>query len=202
MISSTLLDRFHVVAEMMKEYEFMPGIVLPKGVKFIGKAKADFDARRIIVDINMLQYGTAEIKMQGVMLDGRANPGMVSKYTDPLINGLPLIFLSSLLSSTASAAQDMTSTVTWAGTSYEYTSATTKNILLEGTADTLDNFSNVLTRIYSRQKPVIQVYRNIPVYIQFTEKMPLSTLMGAGVARYKASKEMPEAGARVRPENL
>lgn len=196
MISSTLLDRFHVVAETVEEYEFMPGIVLPKGVRFIGKATPDFDSRRILVDVNMLQYGNAEIKMEGVMLDGRANPGMVTKYSDPLMNGLPLIFLSSILSSTATMAQETTESYTWNGNAYDRPKWNTENILLEGAGDALDNFSDVLMQIYARKKPVIQVKRNIPVYVQFTHKMPLSTLLGAGVARYK--NDPAEGGAVVR----
>lgn len=196
MISSTLLDRFHVVAETTEEYEFMPGIVLPKGVRFIGKATPDFDARRILVDVNLMQYGNAEIKMEGVMLDGRANPGMVTKYSDPLVNGLPLIFLSSILSSTATMAQETTESYTWNGTAYDRPKWNTENILLEGAGDALDNFSDVLMHIYARKKPVIQVKRNIPVYVQFTHKMPLSTLLGAGVARYKT--DPAEGAAEVR----
>lgn len=196
MISSTLLDRFHVVAETTEEYEFMPGIVLPKGVRFIGKATPDFDTRRILVDVNIMQYGSAEIKMEGVMLDGRANPGMVTKYSDPLVNGLPLIFLSSILSSTATMAQKTTESYTWNGTAYDRPKWNAENILLEGAGDALDNFSDVLMQVYARKKPVIQVKRNLPVYVQFTHKMPLSTLLGAGVARYKT--DPAEGAAEVR----
>ena len=85
---------------------------------------------------------------------------------------------------------------TWNGTAYDRPKWNTENILLEGAGDALDNFSDVLMHIYARKKPVIQVKRNIPVYVQFTHKMPLSTLLGAGVARYKT--DPAEGAAEVR----
>ena len=71
LVSSTLLDRFQPCMQTTERIQVAPGFWLPAGTYFLGTAKADFDARRIVVDVNRLQYGNSVVPLKGVMLDGR-----------------------------------------------------------------------------------------------------------------------------------
>ena len=185
LFSSTKTDKFQAIAETTAPFEFLPGYVLPAGVRFIGKATPDFDSRRMIVDVTKLQYGAAEVNMKGVMTDYRGNPGMVTKYQDPLMQGIPIIAFTSLLSAAASAAQDMTTKTNYNGDSYETPEFNGKNVALQGASNTMNNVSSILTQHYAQKQPVIQVKNNYKVMIQFSEKLPLETLVEAGVVTMK-----------------
>lgn len=184
LVSSMLLDRFFVVAETTEPYEIMPGYVLPAGVRFLGKPTADMEARRMLVDVNKLQFGTAEINIKGCMLDYRGNPGLVTKYIDPLNQALFPILLTSLASATAAAMQDMTTyhnTVT--GESYERPAFNAGNAVLQGTSNALSSVSSIMLQGQMRKQPTIIVKAGIPVQVQISEKLVLDSLIETGVVK-------------------
>lgn len=181
-VSSSKLDQFFVCAETTEPFEIMRGYILPAGVKFLGKSTPDMEARRIIVNVDRLQYKQTEVKVSGMMLDYRGNPGLVTKYVDPLNQAIWPILLTSLASSTASAMQDMTGRInSQTGEYYEQADFSAKNAALEGTANALNNISGMLFQAQMRKQPVIIVKAGIPIIIQISEKLGLDNLIESGV---------------------
>lgn len=183
-VSSTMLDRYFVTAETAEPYEIMPGYVLPAGVRFLGKPIADMEARRILVDVNKLQYGSTEINIKGCMLDYRGNPGLVTKYIDPMNQIMLPMLITSLASATAAAMQDMTTyknTVT--GDSYERPAFNSSNAVLQGTSTAINSMSQMMMQAQLRKQPIIIVKSGIPIQIQISEKLILDSLIDTGVVR-------------------
>ena len=182
LVSSAMNERFIAIAETMEPFEFTPGFVLPKGVLFLGKVTPDFDSRRMFVDVERMQYSNVDIAIEGVMLDQRSNPGMVTKYVDPLTQSTGIILLSNMIAATASALQETSTYINnQTGEREEYTKKTPKNAMYEGLASTLQTQSQILMEAQARKKPVILVKEGIPVKIQITSKMPLDVLVESGV---------------------
>ena len=184
MVSSMLLDRFFVVAETTEPYEIMPGYILPAGVRFLGKPTADMEARRMLVDVNKMQYGSTELDLKGCMLDYRGNPGLVTKYIDPLNQAIFPVLLTSLASATAAAMQDMTTyhnSVT--GDSYERPTFNAENAVLQGTSNALNSVSSIMLQQQLRKQPTIIVKSGIPVQVQISEKLVLDSLIDTGIVK-------------------
>ena len=84
LISYTVMQDFYAVIETTESYPISVGVTLPAGVRFLGKVIPDFESRRIIVRVERMQYKDVEMPVSGIVLDERGNPGLVSKYIDPL----------------------------------------------------------------------------------------------------------------------
>lgn len=182
--SSTLLDGYWVSATTTEDFEIMKGYTLPKGVHFLGKAKADMDSRRIIVQIEQLQYNQSTVKVKGMLLDRKGSPGLVSKYVDPLNQAMFPILLSSFASATADALQDMTGYYNRIdGSYYERPDFDTGNAALQGASDALDDVSKIIARRASSKKPVIIVRSGIDVKVQISDKLTMDKLIESGVVR-------------------
>lgn len=181
LISSSMIDRFFAVIETTQRVEISGGHYLPQGVRFLGKVRADFESRRLIVDITKLQYGDVDVNVEGILLDVRGNPGIVTKYIDPLQQSLWSTFLPNMLAAAASAAKEMYEYVD--GDGYYRTSAkpTLENAAYQGASDALRMQSQILLEIQSRKKPVILAHSGLQVQVQLTQKLPLDLLMEAGV---------------------
>lgn len=182
LISSTALEQFYAVVETTSDCEIQPGLSLPAGTRFLGKVVPDFDSRRIFVRIEKMQYGDVEMPVSGIVLDERGNPGLVSKYIDPLNQAMWGSLLPNILAAAADAAQDMTEYYDEDyGVERERPEFSTENVALQGAADALRMQSRILMEMQSRKKPVIIVNRNIPVQIQISERIPLEILIESGV---------------------
>lgn len=183
-MSSLLLDRYYVSSTTQRDIEIAPGYILPRGTKFLGKPTSDFESRRIVVDINKVQYGSSELNLKGVLLDGRQSPGLVTKYVDPMNSAIWAALPLSIASATAAALQD---TATYynsnTGQTYESTAWSGKNAVLEGTAEALSNVTEIITEMHRRKKPVIIVRSGIDVNVQISEKLPLDRLIASGIVR-------------------
>lgn len=182
LISSTVMQDFYAVIETTESYPISVGITLPAGVRFLGKVIPDFESRRIIVRVERMQYKDVEMPVSGIVLDERGNPGLVSKYIDPLNQAMWGSLLPNMLAAAADAAQDMTD---YYDDDYdierERPEFSEKNIALQGAADALRLQAQILTEMQMRKKPVIIVNKDIPVMIQVTDRIPLETLLEAGV---------------------
>lgn len=181
LISSSIIDRFLAVAETTEKIEVADGYFLPAGARFLGKVHADMDARRLVVNINRLQFGSVDMEVEGILLDSRGNPGIVTKYIDPLQQSLWSSMLPNILSAAASAAQEMYDYVDRDGYYREAPRATWENAGYQGLADALDTQAQIMMEIQSRKKPVILAHSGIPVQIQLTQKLPLDILIEAGI---------------------
>lgn len=183
-VSSANLDKYFVRATTTSPFEIMPGFVLPAGVKFLGRPTADYDSRRMIVNIEKLQYKNVELKLSGIMLDYRGNPGLVTKYIDPLNQAILPTMLTSFASAAATAAQDMTTSYN-ANTGEEYDRPTysLSNAAWQGAAGGLSSLSNNIFNAYMKKKPVIIVKAGIPVYVQMSEKLLMEHLVESGVVQ-------------------
>lgn len=182
--SSTLLEGYLVSATTTEPFEIEKGYTLPTGVKFLGTATPDMDSRRIIVKIGQLQYGSSVVKVDGMLLDGRGSPGLVTKYVDPLDRALLPIVLTSFASATAEALQDMTGYYNRIdGGYYERPDFDAGNAALQGTADTLETAANLIANSAARKKPVIFVKSGIPVNVQISSKLTMDKLVESGVVK-------------------
>lgn len=182
--SSTLLDGYWVTATTSEDFEIMKGYTLPKGVRFLGKAKADTDARRIIVTIEKMQYASSTVKVKGMLLDKKGSPGLVSKYIDPLDQAMFPILLTSFASATADALQDMTTyynAIT--GTYYSASDFNAGNAALQGGADALEDVSRLIARRAYSKKPIIIVRSGIEVKVQISDKLTMDKLVESGIVR-------------------
>ena len=182
LISSTVMQDFYAVIETTESYPISVGITLPAGVRFLGKVIPDFESRRIIVRVERMQYKDVEMPVSGIVLDERGNPGLVSKYIDPLNQAMWGSLLPNMLAAAADAAQDMTD---YYDDDYdierERPEFSERNVALQGAADALRLQAQILTEMQMRKKPVIIVNKDIPVMIQVTGRIPLETLLEAGV---------------------
>lgn len=182
LISSVALQDFYAVVETTESFSVSSGLQLPAGVRFLGKVLPDFESRRIIVKIERMQYGDVEMPVSGIVLDERGNPGLVSKYVDPLNQAMWGSLLPNMLAAAADAAQDM---VSYYDEDYdeerERPEFSEKNVALQGAADSLRLQAQILTEMQSRKKPVIIVNKDIPVLVQITERIPLEILLESGV---------------------
>lgn len=182
LISSAALQDFYAVVETTESFSVASGAELPAGVRFLGKVLPDFESRRIIVKIEKMQYGDVEMPVSGIVLDERGNPGLVSKYVDPLNQAMWGSLLPNMLAAAADAAQDM---VSYYDEDYdeerERPEFSEKNVALQGAADSLRLQAQILTEMQSRKKPVIIVNKDIPVLVQITERIPLEILLESGV---------------------
>lgn len=183
-VSSAMLDRYFVTAETTEPYEIMPGYILPVGVKFLGKPTIDLEARRILVDVNKLQYKSTEINIKGCMLDYRGSPGLVTKYIDPMNQIMLPMLITSLASATASAMQEMaTVTNKVTGDSYERPAFSAENAVLQGTSNAIGSVSEMMMQAQLRKQPIIIVKSGIPIQVQISEKLVLDTLIATGVIK-------------------
>ncbi len=182
LISSTVMQDFYAVIETTESYPISVGITLPAGVRFLGKVIPDFESRRIIVRVERMQYKDVEMPVSGIVLDERGNPGLVSKYIDPLNQAMWGSLLPNMLAAAADAAQDMTD---YYDDDYdierERPEFSERNVALQGAADALRLQAQILTEMQMRKKPVIIVNKDIPVMIQVTDRIPLEILLEAGV---------------------
>ncbi len=182
LISSTVMQDFYAVIETTESYPISVGITLPAGVRFLGKVIPDFESRRIIVRVERMQYKDVEMPVSGIVLDERGNPGLVSKYIDPLNQAVWGSLLPNMLAAAADAAQDMSQYYSvYYDEERERPEFSEKNIALQGAADALRLQAQILTEMQMRKKPVIIVNKDIPVMIQVTDRIPLETLLEAGV---------------------
>ena len=182
LISSTVMQDFYAVIETTEGFPMSNGITLPAGVRFLGKVIPDFESRRIIVRVERMQYKDVEMPVSGIVLDERGNPGLVSKYIDPLNQAMWGSLLPNMLAAAADAAQDM---VSYYDDDYdierERPEFSERNVALQGAADALRLQAQILTEMQMRKKPVIIVNKDIPVMIQVTDRIPLEILLEAGV---------------------
>ena len=182
LISSTAIQDFYAVIETTESLSIDGRLSLPAGVRFLGKVVPDYESRRIFVKVEKMQYRDVEMPVSGVVLDERGNPGLVSKYVDPLNQAMWGTLIPNMLAAAADAAQDM---VTYYDRDYyeerERPEFSTKNVALQGTADALRVQAQILTEIQMRKKPVIIVNKDIPVLVQVTGRVPLDILLEAGV---------------------
>ena len=182
LISSTVMQDFYAVIETTEGFPMSNGITLPAGVRFLGKVIPDFESRRIIVRVERMQYKDVEMPVSGIVLDERGNPGLVSKYIDPLNQAMWGSLLPNMLAAAADAAQDMTD---YYDDDYdierERPEFSERNVALQGAADALRLQAQILTEMQMRKKPVIIVNKDIPVMIQVTDRIPLEILLEAGV---------------------
>lgn len=182
LISSTVMEDFYAVIETTEGFPMSNGITLPAGVKFLGKVIPDFESRRIIVRVERMQYKDVEMPVSGIVLDERGNPGLVSKYIDPLNQAVWGSLLPNMLAAAADAAQDMSQYYSvYYDEERERPEFSEKNIALRGAADALRLQAQILTEMQMRKKPIIIVNKDIPVMIQVTDRIPLETLLEAGV---------------------
>lgn len=181
LVSSKALEQYFAVVETTENVEVFPGMYLPKGVRFLGKAESDYDSRRIYVTVSRLQYGTVDMGVNGVVLDERGTAGLVTKYIDPMNQAMWSTLLPNLLSAAASAAQDMTTAYTRYGEEYEEPKFNAKNVALQGIANSMQLQSQIILETQSRKKPVIIVKSGIPVSIQLRERLPMGILLDAGI---------------------
>jgi len=182
LISSTAIQDFYAVVETTESLSIDGRLSLPAGVRFLGKVVPDYESRRIFVKVEKMQYRDVEMPVSGVVLDERGNPGLVSKYVDPLNQAMWGTLIPNMLAAAADAAQDM---VTYYDETYdeerERPEFSTKNVALQGTADALRVQAQILTEIQTRKKPVIIVNKDIPVLVQVTGRVPLDILLESGV---------------------
>jgi len=182
LISSTAIQDFYAVIETTESFPISTGVMLPPGVRFLGKVVPDFESRRIIVRVEKMQYKDVEMPVSGIVLDERGNPGLVSKYVDPLNQAMWGSLLPNILAAAADAAQDMTD---YYDEDYdmerERPEFSERNIALQGAADALRLQSQILMEMQMRKKPVIIVNKDIPVMIQVTDRIPLEILLESGV---------------------
>jgi len=182
LISSTAIQDFYAVVETTESLSIDGRLSLPAGVRFLGKVVPDYESRRIFVKVEKMQYRDVEMPVSGVVLDERGNPGLVSKYVDPLNQAMWGTLIPNMLAAAADAAQDM---VTYYDEAYdeerERPEFSTKNVALQGTADALRVQAQILTEIQTRKKPVIIVNKDIPVLVQVTGRVPLDILLESGV---------------------
>jgi len=182
LISSTAIQDFYAVVETTESLSIDGRLSLPAGVRFLGKVVPDYESRRIFVKVEKMQYRDVEMPVSGVVLDERGNPGLVSKYVDPLNQAMWGTLIPNMLAAAADAAQDM---VTYYDRDYyeerERPEFSTKNVALQGTADALRVQAQILTEIQMRKKPVIIVNKDIPVLVQITGRVPLDILLESGV---------------------
>lgn len=184
LISSKAAENFFARAVTTEAFEVSPGYVLPPGSVFLGRVRSDFDARRIYVEVEHLQVGATEVAVKGTMLDERGNPGLVTKYIDPLNQALWSSILPSMAAAVADAAKEYTKTVNSVTGATEYTTKpTARNTAYQGMGDALRLQSEILLEMQARKKPVILVKSGIPVMIQTTEKIPLELLVESRAIR-------------------
>jgi len=182
LISSTVMQDFYAVIETTEGFPMSNGVTLPAGVRFLGKVIPDFESRRIIVRVERMQYKDVEMPVSGIVLDERGNPGLVSKYIDPLNQAVWGSLLPNMLAAAADAAQDMSQYYSvYYDEERERPEFSEKNIALQGAADALRLQAQILTEMQMRKKPVIIVNKDIPVMIQVTDRIPLETLLESGV---------------------
>jgi len=180
LISSSYLGRFFAVAKTTEPVRIEKNIFLPAGVEFLGKITADFDSRRMIVNVTTLRYNNITLPAEGMMMDKHGNPGMVSKYVDPMSNTWDML-IPNIIAAAAECGQDM---VEWYNDDGDYNSEpvyNTENVLRQGVADTMQVQSQIMMEAKASKKPVIIVRKGIPIQIQVTKKIPLDILFEAGI---------------------
>jgi len=157
-------------------------IELPAGVKFLGRVISDFDSRRIFVEVKTMQYKDVSIPVSGVVLDGEtSNPGLLSKYIDPINQAAWGLLIPNLLSAAAEAGQEMETVRTSDGYIYDRPKYTAENMVRQGLANTMSSVAGMLTEAYLKKKPVMLVNAGIPVKIQITQTIPLDVLLESGM---------------------
>jgi uncharacterized protein YdcH (DUF465 family) len=182
LISSTAMQDFYAVVETTENFPVSTGLTLPAGVRFLGKVIPDFESRRVLVKVERMQYGDVEMPVSGIVLDERGNPGLVSKYIDPLNQAMWGSLLPNMLAAAADAAQDMTDYYNdYYDEERRRPEFSDKNVALQGAADALRLQSQILMEMQMRKKPVIIVNKDIPVMIQVSERIPLEILLESGV---------------------
>lgn len=166
-------NNFWIVATTKDDIFIEPNFILPKNTRFLGKARPDYAARRMVVNIERMQAGTAEIAVKGMLLDKRGNAGLVTKYVDARQQAMWSSLIPNLLSAFASSAQDLYDVERRDEDGYRYTEkrpeASMKNAALEGMASTFQDQAKLIEDI-NRDKPsIIIVESGIDVQVQLTE---------------------------------
>lgn len=181
LISSPVLEKFMAVIETTAPFEVKPGMWLPAGTLFMGHPKADLDGtRRMYVNVTEMRCGDVVIPVDGIVLQN-GNPGLVSKYVDPLNSAMWSTLLPNIMAAAAEAAQDMVTTTDRWGYTRDEPEFNSRNVALQGVGNSLRLQSQIMYEVQARKKPVILVRRNIPVEIQILKVIPLDILVEAGV---------------------
>lgn len=177
-------NNFWAVATTTEDVKIEPNFILPKGTRFLGKARADYAARRMVVDVERMQYGTTDIAVKGMILDKRKNVGMVTKYVDPKQRAMWSSLIPNLLSAMASSAKDLYDVEKRDDYGYKYTEkrseASAKNVALDGLSQTFEDQARLIEEI-NREKPsIIIVESGTPVFVQLTRFVSADLLMEGG----------------------
>lgn len=178
-----------IVAETTAPIEIAEGTI-PAGTRFLGKAVADYTARRMTVEIMRMQVGTTDIEMRGVLMDKRGNVGMVTKYVDPKQQAMWASLIPNLLSAAARASQDLvteqhtdgTTGDTWTSQRREVSA---RNIGLEAAALTMENQAQLMQQISDEKQPIIIVEQGTDVLVQLIDRIPLELLIQAKTINLK-----------------
>jgi len=179
--SGNIEENFLAVAETTSPMNVGRGYTLPAGVRFLGVVRSDFDSRRIFVTINRMQFGEVDMPVKGMLLDEKGNPGLISKYVDPLNTAAWSMLIPNLLAAAATTAQEMSSYVNNDGYLQQRPKFNAKNVALEGIGTTMEFQAQIMAEIAMRKKPVIIVREGIPVQIQISDRIPLELLMEANL---------------------
>jgi len=182
LISSPALENFKAVVELTENFEVTGGGYIPAGTLFMGTAKSDLEGtRRMYLELSEMRIGHITIPVKGMVLQN-GNPGLVTKYIDPLNSAAWGMLLPNILAAAADAAQDMVDTKnSITGTTEKTPEFSTRNVALQGLSNSMRLQSQVMYEINARKKPVIIVKKGIPVEIQLLENIPLEVLLDAGV---------------------
>ena len=177
-------NNFWAVATTTEDVKIEPNFILPKGTRFLGKSRPDYAARRMVVDVERMQYGTTDIAVKGMILDKRKNVGMVTKYVDPKQRAMWSSLIPNLLSAMASSAKDLYDVEKRDDDGYKYTEkrseASAKNVALDGLSRTFEDQARLIEEI-NREKPsIIIVESGIPVFVQLTGFVSADLLMEGG----------------------
>lgn len=182
LISSPALENYKASVSLTEPWEVVPGGFLPAGTLFLGKAVSDLEGtRRMYLEVTEMRVGDITIPVRAMVLQN-GNPGMVSKYVDPLNSAAWSMLLPNILAAAADSAQDMVKTHnSITGEESEKPEFSTRNVLLQGVGNSMRLQSQVMYEVNARKKPVIIVRKGIPVEIQILETIPLDVLLEAGV---------------------
>lgn len=173
-------DSVPVVVAVREDVIFGGTVAIPAGSTFIGTAQANYDSRRLFVNLNRLVIGNTELPAKGQILDARGRSGLCDRYVDAGAQQLWPAFFAGLLGEFGRAFSSRTAGTGLSGQKTNVTIPDQVQIaVLAGTGSGLDAVSQMLVERAKQAKAVILAYPGQTVSIVIDEMIPLERLLQA-----------------------
>lgn len=160
-------------------------VVIPAGTVLLGTAVSDYKAGRIIINVEWLICGNAEIKISGLVYDASGQAGLADRRINAAARKLIPAFFAGILAEFGRAFSGQQAVIPELALAKVSETNATMQVLVEGAGSGLDAVARVLAEQAAREGTVIIVNPGKMIRIVLLQKIPFDILIGISGSRVR-----------------